>query len=280
MKRKSQINKSLLIIRAIYVKEMKIWLRYPSWIFTFIALPYMISGLFYGIGYSIAGPSATKNFASNTGIDDPFLYYLLGSLVFMMTTLICEDIGSSIRMEQMRGTFELHYLSPSNKALIWSSYILPHGTISLLTMFISALPPLIYRFGFQSIISLIIGLLILFIGIIPVFGIGLIMAALTVKYKEPWAVINVVRTIITVCSGFYYPLTILPYWLQLVSQFIPTSHITMLLREVLLANRRLIFSDYRFTLLLFLSLIYFVLGYGFFVRWERNARRSGELSKY
>lgn len=280
MKRIKEISKSLLIVRAIYIKEMKIWLRYPSWIFTFIALPYMISGLFYGIGYSIAGPNSVKNFTSNTGVSNPFLYYLLGSLVFMMTTLISEDIGSSIRQEQLNGTFELHYLSPSNKALIWSSYIFPHGTISLLMMLASALPPLIYRFGYQSLFSMLIGLLILFIGIIPVFGIGLIMASLTVKFKEPWAIINVIRTIITVCSGFYYPLTILPYWLQFISQFIPTSHVTTLLREVLLFNRRLIFSDIRLALLLFLSLLYFVLGYGFFVRWERNARKSGELSKY
>jgi len=274
------LGKNLLVIRAVYIKEMKIWLRYPSWIFTFMALPYMISGLFFGIGYSISGPNAIKNFQRNTGIDDPFLYYLLGSLIFMMASLISEDIGSSIRQEQLNGTFELHYLSPSNKALLWSSYIFPHGTISLLMMLASALPPLIYKFGFESIFSIIAGLFILFIGIIPLFGIGLIIASLTVKFKEPWAVVNVIRLLITVCSGFYYPLTILPYWLQVISNIIPTSHVIILLREILLLNRRYVFSDPRMGLLLFLSLIYFALGYVFFVRWEKNARKSGELSKY
>lgn len=275
-----RLNRGLLVVYAVYTKEMKLWLRYPSWIFTFMALPYMISGLFYGIGYAIAGPGAVQNFAEKTGSSNPLLYYLLGSIIFMTATIVMDNMGASIRQEQLNGTFELHYLSPANKVLLWSSYVLPQGTIMLMTMIGSAIPPLVYASGGVQPVALIAGAALLFLGILPMFGIGLVVASLTVRYKEPWAITNMLRAVISVCSGFFYPLAVLPHWLRLVSQVIPTSYVVALLREALLFNRRIFLSDPRLMVLGIFSLLYPVLGLSFYARWEKNARKTGEISKY
>ncbi len=275
-----KVKEYLLVARAIYIKEMLLWIRYPSWIFTFIALPYTIAGLFYGVGYGIAGPGAAKNFAEKTGVENPFLYYLLGTVVFLMTSMIVNDVGMSIRNEQLNGTFEMQYLTPAGKLFLWSSYILPHATISLMVTAASTIPPLTLGLRGVDLFSAVIGVVALFLGLIPLFGIGFAIAALTVRFKEPWAVTNALQAAISLLSGFYYPLAVLPEWLRLAAQFIPTTHAVSLLRDALLLNKRLILGDYRLAVLVALSLVYPVLGASFYKRWEMHARRTGELSKY
>jgi len=274
------LRNNLLVVYAVYVKEMKIWLRYPSWIFVFITLPYTLTGLFYGVGYAIAGGKAFDNFAQNTGVRDPLLYYLLGSMILLVAMIIMEDMGASIRSEQMRGTFELHYLSPANKLLLWTSYVLPHGTISFIVMAITLTPPLLWEAKSLDILSALWTIALLFIGMLPLYGIGLITASLTIRFKEPWSIVNIVKAFISVCSGFLYPLTILPEWLQVVSKTIPTSYLIDLLRDVLLFNKKIMLEDFRLSALILTSLFYLALGFGVYLRWENYARKTGDLSKY
>ena len=276
---KKKIVNFLLGVYAVYVKEMKLWLRYPTWILTFIAMPYMVTGLFSGIGYVIGGANAIKNFMENTGTSEFFLFSLVGSSLFMISTIIMEDVGSSIRSEQLRGTFELHYLTPMSTALIWTAHILPHGTISLITIAGTLIPALVFSENL-SLLGIVETFFILILALIPLFGISLVIAALTVRFKEPWAVVQVIRAFISVASGFFYPIYVLPRWLQLFSLILPTTQAVELIRSILVYTRHLTLTDYRFSLLLILSLIYFIIGFRVFGRWEDYARKKGELSKY
>jgi len=274
------MRKNLMVVKAVFVKEMLLWFRYPSWLFTLLFLPYMMTGLFCGVGYGIGGTEFIRNFLQKTGTGDPVLYFTLGSVIFLVSTLVINDVGSSIRQEQLRGTFEYHYLSPASKVIIWLSYILPHNAISLIIASGSILPLLLIKTRDLSPLSLLITILVLIIGILPLFGIGMIIAALTIKFKEPWAITNILRAIISILSGFYYPLTILPHWLQLFSNILPTTHVTLILRDVLVYEKEILLSDSRIALLVLLSMAYLMFGFLFYRRWEIYARKTGELSKY
>jgi len=276
---KRRIANLLLAVYAVYVKEMKLWLRYPTWILTFIALPYMVTGLFSGVGYVIGGANAVQNFMENTGTSNFFLFSLVGSSLFMISTIIMEDVGNSIRSEQLRGTFELHYLTPTSTALIWTAHILPHSTISLITIAGTLIPVLALTEGLNP-LSIAETFFILAVALVPLFGISLIIAALTVRFKEPWAVVQVIRALVSVASGFFYPIYILPEWLQMLSLALPTAHAVELIRAILVYMREFILSDYRFSLLVVLSLAYLIVGLKVFGRWEDHARKTGNLSKY
>ena len=275
----ASLHKNLLVIYAVYVKEMKIWLRYPTWILVIIALPYMLSGFFYVIGMALGGPVATRNFAEKTGTPNALLYYVVGSAMFLIAALVIDSIGRSIRQEQYRGTFEIHYSMPISRVVLWSSHILPQGTVMFVTLGISLIPALMLS-GLPNPISAFIGVLILTISMIPLFGIGLIVAALTVRFKEPWAVTNILKAVISVVSGFYYPLYVLPAWLRVLAGYLPTTHAITLIRDLLIFNREFLASDPRVIALVVLSSIYFLTGLSVFKRWESRARKTGELSKY
>jgi len=271
---------NLLVIKAVFMREILYWVRYPLWFLTLISFPYLISGLFYSIGYALSGENAIKYFNQRAGTPNVFLYQLIGSAIFMISILIIEDVGQSIRAEQFRGTLEYNYLTAANKIVLWGSVVIPHGLISLTTLAGSIIPMLFMEIKPVDPLDLVLGVLVLFIGLMPLFGIGFVVAALTMRFKEPWAVTNIIKAFISAFSGFNYPITILPLWLQYVSNALPTTVVTDIIREALLFNKRLYTMSYQIELLALMGLVYFAVAITVYKRWEEEARRRGELSKY
>jgi len=280
MKRIKGIKAMLQVVYAVFIREMTIWLRYPSWILTFIALPYLFSGLFYGIGVAMGGQDAISNFKEKIGVENVFLYYVIGTSIFLASNILLSDVSGTIRSEQLRGTFELQYLSPANKVLLWGSVVIPHGIISSLVLVSTTLPIIIISASKISIFNIITAVFFLLIGLIPLFGIAFTLAALTVKYKEPWAIANILNSLFSAFSGFTYPIWILPKWLQIISYLIPLTHVNTITRALLLFNQGLFSYKIEIILLAFYSIIYPLFGISLFKRWEIDAKKKGELSKY
>mgnify|MGYP000188548970 CR=1 FL=1 len=277
---KELVLNNFLVVRAVFMREILYWIRYPMWFLTFFSFPYLVSGLFYSIGYALSGENATKYFSERAGTTNVFLYQLVGSAIFIISILMIEEVGYSIRAEQLRGTLEYNYIAKANKIVLWGSVVLPHGLVSLSTLAISLIPAL--YIGLKSInpLDLILGILVLFIGLLPLFGIGFIVAALTMRFKEPWAVTNIIKAFLSAFSGFNYPITILPLWLQYVSNMLPTTIVTNIIREAILFNRKLYTMNYQLGLLIFMSTIYSITAFTVYKKWEMEARKRGELSKY
>lgn len=268
------------VAAGVYVKEMKIWLRYPTWILAFVSLPYMISGLFSGVGYSIAGPRALENFRGNTGVDNPFLFYTLGAALLLATEVMLQDVAFSIRSEQLRGTFELHYLSPAPTWLIWITYLFPHSTIMVAVLLATTLPPLVLSGAVSTPQDIAYACIVLTLGMLPLLGIALTLAALVTRYKEPGAVVGLVQSVVVLLSGYFYPLTVFPAWVSLLSQALPTTHVVSILRSLFLAGGEVRLLDRRLATLVALAAIYPLIGLYSYRRWELEARRRGDLSKY
>jgi len=277
---KELVLNNILVIRAVFMREILYWVRYPMWFLTLISFPYLISGLFYSIGYAMSGENAIKYFSERAGTSNVLLYQLVGSAIFMISILMIEDVGQSIRVEQLRGTLEYNYITAANKIVLWGSVVVPHGLISLTTLATSLIPVLFMGLGAVDPLNLLLGIFVLFIGLMPLFGIGFVVAALTMRFKEPWAVTNIIKAFISAFSGFNYPITILPLWLQYVSSILPTTMVTNIIREALLFNKKIYTMNNQVELLTLMGLMYFTIALVVYKRWEEEARKRGELSKY
>jgi len=117
------------------------------------------------------------------------------------------------------------------------------------------------------------------LGLLPLAGLGLVVAALTVRFKEVWAVVNVVNAFVAALSGFYYPLELFPRAVQLAAGLVPTSYAARVLREIFTGAPRLRLWE-QVAAMAALGLAYLLAGRAFYLRWEGEARRRGELSKY
>jgi len=277
-----RVRNAFSTLSAVVVKEMKIMSRYPGFLFMVAAIPFMFGGMIMGIGYAVAGPSAFANFAANTGVGNPLLYTTLGGVLMIGSMLLVENTAGIIREEQMMGTFELHYLTPNSTMLLWLFHSLSTSLLTLMIMAVDVAAVLAWQGSLLSPAEWLVAALVTLLGLLPLAGIGLAVAALTVRFKEVWAIANVVSSFIALLSGFYYPLEVFPAAVRLISQALPTSHAAQILRSVMsegLSAARLQLWE-RIALMAALGAAYLLLGRALYSRWEDEARSRGELSKY
>jgi len=107
------------------------------------------------------------------------------------------------------------------------------------------------------------------------WAVGLMVAALVLRYglaaeNLAWGVIFVIAPI----SGIYYPVSVLPAWLQSVSWCLPTSYVFEGMRGVLLETR---FKWELFAGAAALNVVYVAVGVGIFFTAFRGARQRGAL---
>jgi ABC-2 type transport system permease protein len=101
-----------------------------------------------------------------------------------------------------------------------------------------------------------------------------------VRFKEPYVFIQIVTLVFATLTGTYYPVTLLPYWVQLLSGVLPQTYVIAAMRQIVLANEALVNLYGSIFILLALALAYPLLGYAVFRRIERKASVTGEFSKY
>jgi ABC-2 type transport system permease protein len=107
------------------------------------------------------------------------------------------------------------------------------------------------------------------------WAVGLMVAALVMRYglaaeNLAWGVIFIIAPI----SGIYYPVSVLPGWLQSVARCLPTSYVFEGMRGVLLEAA---FKWDLFVGAVALNAVYVALGAGIFFAAFRGARRRGAL---
>jgi len=275
----SGISGTLSVLTAIFWKGIKHYIRYPGSLLIYLMLPFLFTLLIFGMGRFIGGANAAVNFATRTGTTNVVVYEMLGGAVWMTSWVVVEDVGVALRDEQMKGTLEQNFLAPVNRftllvgisltdiAITTAIFLIVVGATLAFTM------PGAYLAFFQAFLMLLIGL-------IPLFGMGFLFSGFVIKFKEPYIFTQMVNLIFGTLTGTYYPVTILPYWVQFLSGILPQTYVISNMRQIILANQSLVSLYGSIFILLALALVYPTIGYTVFKKLERDAGVTGELSKY
>lgn len=127
-----------------------------------------------------------------------------------------------------------------------------------------------------SIFTLGLPLIALFANLLVMaWGIGLVVASLVLRYglgaeSLAWVAIFAVQPV----SGVYYPIAVLPHWLQVVAHALPSSYVFEGMRAIILKH------EFRGALLAhaaLLNVLYLAIGTAVFLGAFRSARRRGLL---
>jgi len=127
---------------------------------------------------------------------------------------------------------------------------------------------------------LILAFGILMIGLIPLFGLGFVFAALVIRFKEPYAFTQAANVLFAVLTGTFYNVTLLPVWARYVSTAIPQTIVIQNMRLAVESVQGLIGAYGTIFILLAMAVIYPFLGYSMFKQFERRAKVTGDLSKF
>jgi len=177
-----------------------------------------------------------------------FSYVLLSMAFFSYIGVGLGSFSNRIRFEQMQGTLEALLLTPT-------------------------------KVSFAN-VNILSALVILFLTIISFSSLGILSASFIMVFKRGNPVGWIINNLEGLIGGVYFPITIMPLWLQYIAHFFP---ITYAIRAVQLAVYRgysLGQLQNEWVFLLLFSIILLPLSFSSFRYSLRKARQQGSLIQY
>jgi ABC-2 type transport system permease protein len=276
------LGSELRALRAVAGKEWTIFVRYPSWVLALLIWPILFPVGYIFTAKALGGPdgAALAVFERLTGTADYVSFIVLGTILWMWLNMTLWDLGMYLRNEQMRGTLESNWLTPTRRVALMLGGALTKLAISLLFMAVSLLE---FRlvFGVRVLDGNVgLALLTLLLTIPSIHGIGVAFASLVLRFKEANALVFLVRGVFMIFCGISFPIAVLPGWMQSVAAALPLTYAIRAVRAALLANAG--FADLLPDLaaLAAFAVALPALGYTIFSFTERRSRRTGDLAQY
>jgi len=275
------IATELRALWAVVRREWTIFLRYPSWIIALLIWPVIFPLVYILIGRALAGPdgSGLVLFKQVAGTHDFMGYIAIGTTIWMWQNVVLWNVGFSLRNEQLRGTLETNWLTPT-----WRfSYLLGNSAVQLFAMLlfltVSALQFGLF-FGVRFNGNPWLVLLVLLACIPSIYGLGFAFASLVITAKEANAFVFMVRGLVMIFCGITFPIVLLPAWMQTVAKWLPQTYMIHAMRASALGNADLQSLLPDLSALLFFGVFWLVTGYLLFTWMDHRARKTGTIGHY
>lgn len=161
-------------------------------------------------------------------------FVAIGIALAAFVTVGLGRISAALRREQMIGTLESMLLTPTSPATIQLGSVV-YDLIYVPIRTAVFLVAIAVGFGLDFNTSgLLPALLVLFVFVPFVWGLGLVSAAGTLTFRGGSAGVNFGVTLMTLASGAYFPLELLPGWLEAIAAYNPMAIAIEGMREPLL----------------------------------------------
>ena len=251
--------------------------RYLAW--EFVWLMYSIAN---SLSVSFIGLGMEALSGNEANIDGSFLvmYLVIGTLVWRYLTSIFYWITEVISIERWEGTIEYTLMAPINRAVHMAGQTIFAVVYSLFfTGMILAVTVMIFEIDLAA-ANLLGGLLVLICGSLSFIGISIMFSTLPLLFPERGAqMTHIVVAVLMLVSGVYYPIDVLPEFLQVLGKFSPATYVLDGVRLALLEGQPTnTLWQYIWPVLL-MGLVAIPLGLKIFKLAENYAKRTGKLAR-
>lgn len=219
--------------------------------------------------YFIEKVLGTQNFI----LDQSYLSFVaLGMIIYPLISVMTYDMGSSVREEQIQGTFEIIIFSTPNFVSWYLGKLLASLTFSIPSMlFYTLFYTLTNGWEDTHLLSVFIGLCII---ILSSLAIGIFLGGISIYMKDPFPIMEIFSLIITLTSGILFPIKVLPESIQIIALLNPLTFGIELFRNGLTSNSINYYSLIQ-PIVIIISLLIFSLFV--FRRYFRKAKLLGYL---
>lgn len=209
-----------------------------------------------------------------------FSYVLLSMAFFSYVGIGLGSFSRQLHSEQMQGTLEAILLTPTNISTILFSMTLWNLIIATFDMTIYIILGIfLFKISFAN-VNVLSTLVILILTITSFSSLGIISASFTMVFKRGNPIGGIISSLEGLIGGVYFPITILPAWLQFMAKFFP---ITYAIRAIELAVYKGFYLSQlkeEITFLLLFSLLLLPLSLISFKYSLKKAQRDGSLLQY
>jgi ABC-2 type transport system permease protein len=268
-------------LMAVFHREWTIFKRYPSWIVALFIWPLIFPAAYILSSRALAGPdgSGLVLFQQAAGTADVIGFIGIGTTIWMWQNVVLWNVGFALREEQLRGTLESNWLSPTWRFSFLLGSTLTQMISMAIFMGVAALE-FTLLLGVRFTGNPLLVLLVMLVAVPSIYGLGFAFASLVITAKEANAFVFLVRGIVMIFCGITFPISVLPGWMQVVSQWLPPTYIINGVRDAALKG-----ADFQALLpnlipLLVFGIVWLGIGYGLFNFMERCARRTGAIGQY
>ena len=270
----------MLLLRkawAFIVRDYRIESGYKASFFMRIVESVMLLVLFYFLAELI--PMRRSAALGKYG-DHYFPYVVIGMAFARYFDLTLRMFSESIRTAQVTGCLEAMLSSQTGAVpvvLMSSFYSLIAGAVQLLFILIAGA----FAFGVDfSHMNIPATLLALVLSIALFVAFGVLSAAAVVWLKKGDPVTWILGGFGSILGGAYFPLDVMPVWMQKVSLLIPITYSLDALRLTMLRGQSLIMVAKPLAMLTAMTAILLPASLGLFAAAVRRGRREGTLMEY
>jgi ABC-2 type transport system permease protein len=214
-------------------------------------------------------------------VEQSFILYLaIGTAVWTFVSVVFDNVTETVTMERWEGTIEYTFMAPVSRLthmLGTCLFALLHGLI------LTALQLVVLGLFFHMDLSNAnwgATLFLVLLGSVSLIGLGTVSAVLPLLFTERGAqMAYIIRAIMLLVSGVYYPVTVLPGWMQWIAKVTPTTYMLEGLRNSIHNNYSLAQLWPDIWPLLICGVVLIPLGQYIFYLAERYAKRTGRLKR-
>ncbi len=262
---------------AFFERNWNITKRYWAW-----ELVWLVYSIVNGLSVIYIGASAELITGAKVDTKGFILYLLIGTSVWSYLTVTFDGVTDIINIERWEGTIEHTFMAPISRFthMVGSClYAVAHG---LLFTLIQLLVVGAFFHLDLSHANYLTAVFMLLMGSVSFIGFGIGAAILPLLYTEKGMQMSfIVRAILLLISGVYYPIEVLPGWMQPLARISPATYVLEGLRAGLQHNQ-VIWSPeiWSYTWPLIITAVVSVpLSVYVFGIAERYAKRTGKLKR-
>jgi ABC-2 type transport system permease protein len=266
-------RKPLLFLRRDFKMQMSYRL---SFILQFFGMLFS-STSFYFVS-QLLGAGATQYLASYGG--DYFSFVLIGIAFVGYQGVALNSFSGVVESAQSAGTLEAMLVTPTRlSTILFSSSLWNFVFTSFRVLLYILLGVLVFGADLRN-ANVLAGLVVLGLTIVTLSGIGILSACFVMVFKRGNPVDFLFSSLSTLLGGVYYPIKVLPGWLQILARFFPLTYSLDAMRRALLTGESLADLWREVAVLAGFSALLLPLSLVAFRYAVRQAKRDGSLTQF
>jgi ABC-2 type transport system permease protein len=205
---------------------------------------------------------------------------LIGAVIWSYLGIVFEILTETVAWERWEGTIEYTFMAPLSRPVHligMGIFAVFYGVVRAAIVF----AVIAFFFGLHMPdANFLTALVLLAIASVSFIGIGMMTAVLPLISPEKGTQLGfIAQGLMLVVSGVYYPVSVLPAWMQWISTVSPATYALRGIREAILDGAGIVAVWGDIWPLIVIGIVSIPLGLEIFRRGERYAKRHGKLKR-
>jgi ABC-2 type transport system permease protein len=205
---------------------------------------------------------------------------LIGAVIWSYLGIIFEILTETVQWERWEGTIEYTFMAPLSRAVHlvgMGLFAVGYGVVRATIVFVVIASFFGLNMPDANFVSAIV---LLAIASVSFIGIGMMTAVLPLISPEKGTQVGyIAQGLMLVVSGVYYPVSVLPTWMEWISKISPATYALRGIREAVLEGAGLTALWGDIWPLIVIGIVSIPLGLEIFRRGERYAKQHGKLKR-